>query len=148
MLEVDSKFDEYDIPYDVIWLDIEHTDQKKYFTWDPVKFPKPTDMLDSLGSKGRKLVNIVDPHIKKDSNYHVYSGGSFLFYFPLFLPSFYFFLYFPSFLFPLLLSFLPSFPILPFPFFISLSSFFLSSLYRTYVCLWRVDSALTNKKKN
>ena len=27
---VDSKMDEYDIPNDVIWLDIEHTDSKKY----------------------------------------------------------------------------------------------------------------------
>ena len=109
MLEVDSKFDEYDIPYDVIWLDIEHTDQKKYFTWDPVKFPKPTDMLDSLGSKGRKLVNIVDPHIKKDSNYHVYSGGSFLFYCPSPFPSsFSLLLLFSSILFLLLASrFLP-----------------------------------------
>lgn len=27
---VNSGFDEHDIPYDVIWLDIEHTDNKKY----------------------------------------------------------------------------------------------------------------------
>lgn len=27
---VDSKMDEHDIPYDIIWLDIEHTDNKKY----------------------------------------------------------------------------------------------------------------------
>ena len=26
---VDNNFDEYDIPYDVIWLDIEHTDGKR-----------------------------------------------------------------------------------------------------------------------
>ena len=26
---VSSKFDEYDIPYDVLWLDIEHTDGKR-----------------------------------------------------------------------------------------------------------------------
>jgi alpha 1,3-glucosidase len=28
--QVDSGFDENDIPYDVLWLDIEHTDGKKY----------------------------------------------------------------------------------------------------------------------
>lgn len=38
---VDAGFDEHDIPYDVLWLDIEHTDGKKYFTWDSVKFPDP-----------------------------------------------------------------------------------------------------------
>jgi hypothetical protein len=27
---VDSKMDEHDIPNDVMWLDIEHTDSKKY----------------------------------------------------------------------------------------------------------------------
>jgi hypothetical protein len=27
---VDNKMDEYDIPNDVMWLDIEHTDSKKY----------------------------------------------------------------------------------------------------------------------
>ena len=26
---VDKGFDEHDIPYDVLWLDIEHTDGKK-----------------------------------------------------------------------------------------------------------------------
>lgn len=29
-LAVDAGFDEHDIPYDVIWLDIEHTDGKRY----------------------------------------------------------------------------------------------------------------------
>jgi alpha 1,3-glucosidase len=27
--EVDAGFDSHDIPYDVIWLDIEHTDGKR-----------------------------------------------------------------------------------------------------------------------
>ncbi len=37
--QVNAKFDEHDIPMDVMWLDIEHTDGKKYFTWDARKFP-------------------------------------------------------------------------------------------------------------
>ena len=53
---VDSKFDEHDIPMDVMWLDIEHTDGKKYFTWDGRKFPDSVAMTDGLASKGRKLV--------------------------------------------------------------------------------------------
>jgi len=48
-------FDEHDIPYDVLWLDIEHTDGKKYFTWDPVKFPNPQEMQDKIASKQRKV---------------------------------------------------------------------------------------------
>ncbi|ORZ33307.1 glycosyl hydrolases family 31-domain-containing protein [Catenaria anguillulae PL171] len=74
--DVDAGFDEHDIPYDVLWLDIEHTDGKRYFTWDAAKFPTPQKMLDGVASKGRKMVTIVDPHIKVDSAYHVSSEAS------------------------------------------------------------------------
>lgn len=76
VINVDGKFDEHDIPMDVMWLDIEHTDGKKYFTWDSRKFPDSVGMIESLASKGRKLVTIVDPHIKKDSGYWVHNDLS------------------------------------------------------------------------
>ncbi|KAH7056572.1 glycosyl hydrolases family 31-domain-containing protein [Linnemannia elongata] len=74
--EVDAGFDEHDIPYDVLWLDIEHTNGKRYFTWDEAKFPNPTEMQESLSSKGRKMVTIIDPHIKKDGDYYVSKEGA------------------------------------------------------------------------
>ncbi|XP_069805509.1 neutral alpha-glucosidase C-like isoform X2 [Dendropsophus ebraccatus] len=70
---VDSGFDEHNIPYDVIWLDIEHTDGKRYFTWDPEKFPNPVKMQENLKKKRRKLVVISDPHIKADPTYTLYT---------------------------------------------------------------------------
>ncbi|PKU36957.1 hypothetical protein llap_12739 [Limosa lapponica baueri] len=70
---VDAGFDEHGIPYDVIWLDIEHTDGKRYFTWDKKKFQKPQKMQELLRKKKRKLVVIVDPHIKVDPTYTLYS---------------------------------------------------------------------------
>ncbi|XP_052638158.1 neutral alpha-glucosidase C isoform X3 [Harpia harpyja] len=70
---VDAGFDEHDIPYDVIWLDIEHTDGKKYFTWDKKKFQNPRKMQEHLRKKKRKLVVIVDPHVKIDPTYTLYS---------------------------------------------------------------------------
>ncbi|XP_077320961.1 neutral alpha-glucosidase C isoform X2 [Lithobates pipiens] len=70
---VDSGFDEHNIPYDVIWLDIEHTDGKRYFTWDPDRFPGPVKMQKKLREKRRKLVVISDPHIKVDPNYTLYA---------------------------------------------------------------------------
>ncbi|KAM0016122.1 putative glucan 1,3-alpha-glucosidase [Helianthus debilis subsp. tardiflorus] len=73
---VDSKFDEHDIPYDVLWLDIEHTDGKRYFTWDRVLFPHPEEMQKDLFSRGRRMVTIVDPHIKRDDNYHIHKEAS------------------------------------------------------------------------
>eukprot|EP01095_Lingulamoeba_sp_RSL-Kostka_P001495 TRINITY_DN12075_c0_g1_i1.p1 TRINITY_DN12075_c0_g1~~TRINITY_DN12075_c0_g1_i1.p1 ORF type:complete len:916 (+),score=328.64 TRINITY_DN12075_c0_g1_i1:28-2775(+) len=72
---VDSQFDEFDLPYDVIWLDIEHTDGKKYFTWDPKKFSEPEKMINNIASKGRKMVTIVDPHIKRDSGYYIHKNA-------------------------------------------------------------------------
>lgn len=71
--QVDATFDEYDIPYDVIWLDIEHTDGKRYFTWDKNHFPTPEKMQENIASKARKMVTIVDPHIKRDPNYYIHS---------------------------------------------------------------------------
>ncbi|KAM4622087.1 neutral alpha-glucosidase AB isoform 3-T3 [Polymixia lowei] len=70
---VDAGFDQHDIPYDFIWLDIEHTDGKRYFTWDPHKFATPKDMLQGIMDKRRKMVAIVDPHIKVDSNYKIHN---------------------------------------------------------------------------
>jgi len=51
LLGVHSSFDEHDIPLDVLWLDIEHTDGKKYFTWDPVKFSNSLEMIKELEAK-------------------------------------------------------------------------------------------------
>ncbi|KAK7141175.1 hypothetical protein R3I93_015359 [Phoxinus phoxinus] len=70
---VDQGFDQYDIPYDFIWLDIEHADGKRYFTWDPHKFSEPKEMLQGLMDKRRKMVAIVDPHIKVDSGYKIHN---------------------------------------------------------------------------
>lgn len=69
---VDEGFDKHIIPYDVLWLDIEHTDDKKYFTWDPKYFPTPAAMQDDVASRGRKMVTVVDPHIKKEEGWEVY----------------------------------------------------------------------------
>lgn len=58
-----------------MWLDIEYTDGKKYFTWDPIKFPHPDVMIKNLTSTGRKLVIIIDPHIKRESGYFLHEDA-------------------------------------------------------------------------
>ena len=72
VLSVDSGFDEHDMPYDTIWLDIEYTDDKQFFTWNPRNFPAPEKMLEKLDLNKRKLVAIIDPHIKRKEEYWVY----------------------------------------------------------------------------
>lgn len=66
---VHNKFDEHDMPMDTLWLDIEYTEGKKYFTWDQHKFAHPLDMIKNLTERGRHLTIIIDPHIKRDSDY-------------------------------------------------------------------------------
>eukprot|EP01018_Ginkgo_biloba_P019091 Gb_13061 [translate_table: standard] len=73
---VDAKFDEFDIPYDVLWLDIDHTDGKKYFTWDKLLFPNPEEMQNKLMAKGRHMVTIVDPHIKRDDGFPLHKEAT------------------------------------------------------------------------
>ncbi|XP_016890009.1 neutral alpha-glucosidase C isoform X2 [Cynoglossus semilaevis] len=79
---VDAGFDLHHIPYDVIWLDIEHTDGKRYFTWDHVHFPDPAGLQRHLEKKKRKLVVINDPHIKADPDWPLFcevrDGGHFV----------------------------------------------------------------------
>lgn len=66
-------FEKHHIPLDVIWLDIEHTNGKRYLTWDTGKFPHPEKMQDEVARYGRKMVTISDPHIKKDDAYQIYA---------------------------------------------------------------------------
>ena len=44
----------------------------RYFTWDAAKFPNSVEMQNKLAAKGRKMVTIIDPHIKRDGNYHIH----------------------------------------------------------------------------
>lgn len=47
-------------------------DVLRYFTWDKHTFPNPIAMQENLAASGRKLVTIVDPHIKRDPGYYIY----------------------------------------------------------------------------
>ncbi|KAI7825087.1 glycosyl hydrolases family 31-domain-containing protein [Kickxella alabastrina] len=76
VLAVSAKFREHSIPYDVIWLDVEYTVGKRYFTWDYDKFPNPLDMQQELARNGHKLVTISDPHIMVDNDYHIWKEGN------------------------------------------------------------------------
>jgi len=79
--QVDAKFEELDFPYDVIWLDIEHTDDKRYFTWNSQLFPNPAQMQQEIAAHGRRMVTIVDPHVKRDTNYYIHKTATELGYY-------------------------------------------------------------------
>ncbi len=67
-----QKFRDLDIPCDAIWLDIEHMDGYRVFTWDTNAFPDATGMLDRMRGQGFNVVTIVDPGIKYEPGYWVF----------------------------------------------------------------------------
>jgi mannosyl-oligosaccharide alpha-1,3-glucosidase len=73
---VNKGFEEHNLPMDVLWLDIEHTDNKKYFTWHTHQFPTPDKMQQDIKSYGRKMVTIIDPHIKREDGYYIHSEAT------------------------------------------------------------------------
>lgn len=78
VMQVDQGYDQAEVPLDAVWLDIEYTvgRSKKYFTWDPITFANHIQLANNLSSKGRRLIAIIDPHIKKEDGYDVYEEGN------------------------------------------------------------------------
>ena len=70
-----DEFRSRNIPCDVFYLDIDHMDGYRDFTWNKTFFPHPRKMLSNLKKDGIKVVTIIDPGIKTDSSYSVFSEG-------------------------------------------------------------------------
>lgn len=73
VVHVSEDFDTADMPMDVVWLDIEWSKDHMYGVWDKRAFKDPAGMVRALDERGRKLVIIMDPHLKKTKNYYLYS---------------------------------------------------------------------------
>lgn len=75
VLSLARTFREKQIPADVIYLDIHYMDGYRVFTWDKTRFPDPAGMLRKLREMGFKVVTIIDPGVKADTNYAVAQEG-------------------------------------------------------------------------
>ncbi len=73
--EIADTFKRLDIPVDVIHLDIHYMDGYRVFTWDLERFPDPQGLAQDLREKGIRLITIVDPGIKVDDQYSVFTDG-------------------------------------------------------------------------
>ncbi|MDO1501305.1 glycoside hydrolase family 31 protein [Winogradskyella maritima] len=71
--EITSKFRELQIPCDAIYLDIDYMDGFRCFTWNKEHFPDPKRMVKELADDGFKTVAIIDPGIKIDKDYSVFT---------------------------------------------------------------------------
>lgn len=73
--EVASELRKRRIPCDAVWLDIDHMNGFRVFTWDQEKFADPKRMIEELSRSGFKTVVIVDPGVKVERGYYVYEDG-------------------------------------------------------------------------
>ena len=64
--EIARGFRDRDIPCDSLWYDIDHMDDFRVFTFDPVRFADVKDHFWGLGEQGFRKVVIVDPGVKAD----------------------------------------------------------------------------------
>ncbi|HEX6126017.1 MAG TPA: glycoside hydrolase family 31 protein [Pyrinomonadaceae bacterium] len=73
--EIAEGFRSRKIPADVIHLDIDYMDGYRVFTWDKTRFPDPKKLVSDLKAGGFQTILIIDPGIKVDPNYRVYTDG-------------------------------------------------------------------------
>jgi len=74
-LDLVREFRERDIPCDALYMDIQHMEERKVFSWDPDRFPRPEEMIEELHELNCKVVNIVDPGMKIEEGYEPYESG-------------------------------------------------------------------------
>ena len=55
-----------ELPCAALWLDIDHMDRCRPFTWDPERFPDPAGLVAELQAAGHRVVAILDPGIVAD----------------------------------------------------------------------------------
>ncbi|KAJ3147448.1 alpha-glucosidase maltase [Geranomyces michiganensis] len=72
-----QRYNEENIPLDCMWFDIDYMDEMKDFTYDPVKYPikELQEFVESLHENHQHTVMIIDPGIKIDRSYRVYTEG-------------------------------------------------------------------------
>ncbi len=63
------------IPCDAIYLDIDYMDGYRCFTWNHDYFPDPKGLIHDLREQGFHTVVMIDPGIRVDEDYPVYTDG-------------------------------------------------------------------------
>ncbi|MGQ0569990.1 MAG: TIM-barrel domain-containing protein, partial [Armatimonadota bacterium] len=73
--EVADGFRAHDLPLSAIHLDIDHMDGFRVFTVDARHFPDLAGLTRDLSDKGVRLVTILDPGVKYDRGYAIFTEG-------------------------------------------------------------------------
>mmetsp|Transcript_59715 Transcript_59715/g.82037 ORF Transcript_59715/g.82037 Transcript_59715/m.82037 type:complete len:222 (+) Transcript_59715:678-1343(+) len=77
IMDRNSDFTKYGFPVDVFWMDIEYSNDYMYFEFNPKNFTEAgiVEMNKQVEEANRRLVVIVDPHIKAVDEFHIFSDG-------------------------------------------------------------------------
>lgn len=70
--EVIKRLDDSLFPHDSIWLDIDHTDDRLYFTFHPIFFRDAEKLQDEIDPLERKVIALIDPHLRVDYGYSIF----------------------------------------------------------------------------
>ena len=73
--DIVKKFQDKDIPLEMLYLDIDYMKDFKDFTIDEDNFPSFNKLIDDLKKEGIKAVPIVDAGIKIEDGYDIYEEG-------------------------------------------------------------------------
>jgi alpha-glucosidase len=68
-------FKEHDLPISAIHLDIDYMDGFRIFTFNHQRFPNPKRLINDLDEEGVKVVASINPAVKRDTGYKVYTVG-------------------------------------------------------------------------
>lgn len=70
--EVSENLDKAKIPHDALWMDLDHTNGHRYFTFNS-GYQNMEKMVSDFMKFKRRVVAQVDPHLKVDPNYNVFA---------------------------------------------------------------------------
>jgi alpha-glucosidase len=73
--EIVAGFKAHALPLSVVHLDIDYMDGYRVFTVDSERFPDLAGLAQELGNQGIRIVTILDPGVKRDTQFDVYSEG-------------------------------------------------------------------------
>lgn len=73
--EIAALFTQHELPLDAIYLDILYMDEYRVFSFNNETFSAAPELIDELSEQGVRVVPIVDPGVKVDTDYRVFQEG-------------------------------------------------------------------------
>ena len=73
---VAEQYSAHALPLEALWLDIDHLEGYRVFSFSSQRFPQAENLISTLAQRGLRTVVIVDPGVKCAPGYSVYEEGT------------------------------------------------------------------------